>query len=29
MIVFLWSKPHSPSKVTPDTMIAPNSNFGV
>ena len=24
MIVFLWSKPHSPSIVTPETMIAPN-----
>ena len=24
MIVFLRSKPHSPSMVTPDTMIAPN-----
>ena len=24
MIVFLWSKPHSPSMVTPETIIAPN-----
>lgn len=25
MMVLRWSKPHSPSIVTPETMIAPNS----